>query len=207
VFVSSIGVNGEGRAGNPYTEDDPPAPLEPYAHSKLEAEQGLARVLEGGRTDLVIVRPTLVYGPGVKGNLLRLLKLVSSGLPLPLGSLRAPRSFIGRENLAHLLIACIEHPKAAGQLFLAAEPGRTSTADLVSSLSRRVPHAGNIWKCPLFLLSWAAFVVGKRAEFRKIAGSFEVDASKAIRVLDWHPSVPFDEEIDRTVAWFLRRAA
>jgi nucleoside-diphosphate-sugar epimerase len=206
VFVSSIGVNGEGRDGKPYTEEDPPAPVEPYAYSKLEAEQGLRRVLEGARTEYVIVRPTLVYGPGVKGNLLRLLRLVNSGLPLPLGSLRAPRSFIGLENLSQLLIACIEHSDAVGQLFLAAEPEGTSTADLVEAMRRRVPGAGGIWKCPLPLLSLAARLAGKRAEFRKIAGSFEVDSSKATRVLGWRASVPFDEEMDRTVASFLRSA-
>lgn len=204
VFVSSIGVNGEGGAGRPYTEADSPAPVEAYACSKLEAEQGLERVLKDSETELVIVRPSLVYGPRVKGNVLRLLRLVASGVPLPLGSLRAPRSFIGVRNLCQLLVACVEHPGAAGQLFLAAEPERRSTASLVSALSIRIPGAGKVWKCPASLLAFACALVGKSTEFRKIAGTFEVDASKAAHLLDWHPAVTFDAEMDRTVAWFLR---
>jgi nucleoside-diphosphate-sugar epimerase len=205
VFVSSIGVNGEGGV-RPYTETDAPAPVEAYAYSKLEAEQGLARVLKDSGTELVIVRPSLVYGPGAKGNVLRLLRLVARGVPLPLGSLRAPRSLIGVRNLCQMLVACVEHPGAAGQLFLAAEPERQSTASLVSALSSRIPGAGKVWKCPVSLLAFASAMVGKSAEFRKIAGSFEVDASKAAHLLDWYPAVTFDAEMDRTVAWFLRSA-
>lgn len=203
VFVSSIGVNGQGRAGKPYTEEDAPAPVEPYAQSKLEAEKGLKKLLAGGETELVIVRPALVYGPGVKGNLLRLLKLVARGIPLPLGALDAPRSLIGLGNLNSLLVACMEHPRAAGETFLAAEPEPRSTASLVRAMCLRMPKGGKIFAVPPLLLETVATLVGKRNEFRKIAGSFEIDASKATRILDWRPCVSFDEEMDRTVAWFL----
>lgn len=203
VFVSSIGVNGNETRGMPFSEADRPAPVDPYAISKWEAEQSLVRMSSRGPMELVIVRPTLVYGPGVKGNLARLLALVNSGIPVPLGALRAPRSFIGRENLADLLIACIDHPAAAGQTFVAAEPQRQSTASFVRAIAAKLGRSNRIWTVPSSLLRAAATLAGRRADLEKLGGALEVDPSKAMRHLGWQPRVSFEAGIGSMVDSFL----
>jgi nucleoside-diphosphate-sugar epimerase len=203
VFVSSIGVNGNETRGRAFTDADVPAPTEPYATSKWEAERALAYRQANSGMELVIVRPPLIYGPGVKGNLLRLLNLLARGLPLPLGALRRPRNFIGRDNLCDFLEACAIHPRAAGEVFLAAEPERRSTAELLNTIATAMGYRNRVWWCPLPLLGLAARAVGKRPELAKLAAALEVDSSKAIRVLGWTPRVRFDEGIAETVAWFM----
>lgn len=204
VFVSSIGVNGEQTSGRAFTEEDEPAPSDTYAASKWQAEQALSRIQSETGLQLAVVRPSLVYGPGVKGNLLRLLKLVKRGLPLPLGGLRRPRSFVGLYNLCELIIACIEHSGAAGNVFLAAEPQRRSTGELLEAISTAMGQRHRIWHCPLSVLNFVAFTVGKRADLQKLQWALEVDPSRAMRVLGWQPRVSFEDGIQEMVSWFLR---
>src|SRR5207302_3038937 len=161
VFVSSIGVNGNETAGRAFTEADAPSPVEPYGVSKWEAERALARIHSTTRADLVVIRPPLVYGPGVKGNLLRLLKLVALGVPLPFGELRRPRSFIGVDNLCDLLLSCIVHPRAGGEVFLAAEPESRSVAELLEAMAAAMGHRNQVWRCPPRLLTLIATVIRK----------------------------------------------
>src|SRR5579872_4032100 len=134
VFLSSVGVNGQATTGRAFTEADAPAPTGPYAVSKWEAERQLDDLASRSGMQVVRVRPPLVYGPGVRGNLLRLLQMVARGIPLPLGGLRRPRSFIGRDNLCDLLLACVDAPGAANELFLVAEPKPRSTGELLEAI-------------------------------------------------------------------------
>jgi nucleoside-diphosphate-sugar epimerase len=199
IYVSSIGVCGAATHGRPFTELDEPRPSGPYAVSKWEAEKKLAGLAASRALEVVVVRPALVYGPHAKGNLESLLKLVASGLPLPLGGLRNPRHFIGLDNLCDLLIHCISHPGAAGSLFLAAEPEPRSTAELVEVISRAMHGSARVWKCPAWLLSAGAALIGREGELRKMNVELQVDAGKAMRILEWRPPVPFEHEIYETV--------
>src|SRR5688572_30432183 len=203
VFVSSVGVNGSETCGRPFTEKDPPAPGEPYAASKWEAEQALLQVQAKCGLELVIVRPPLIYGPGAKGNLLRMLELLALGIPLPLGGLSSPRSFIGLDNLCTLLVACLDTPRAAGELLLAAEPERRSTAELLETIAAAMGHRHQLWRCPMPLLMVAAAAVGKVVELKKLSAALEVDPSKAMQVLGWRPHVAFADGVRATVDAFL----
>jgi len=203
VFVSTIGVNGNKSAGRAFTEADPPSPVEPYAVSKWEAEQALAWIHSTSRAGLVVIRPPLVYGPRVKGNLLRLLKLVGLGVPLPLGELRRPRSFIGVDNLCDLLLSCIVHPRAAGELFLAAEPESRSVAEFLEAMAAAMGHRNQVWRCPPYLLRLIATVIGKRAELAKLESALQIDPSKAMTILNWRPRTAFSDGVSAMVADFL----
>ena len=204
VFVSSIGVNGSSSAGAPFTEADSPAPAEPYARSKLRAERTL-QTAASGSLEVVIVRPPMVYGPGVKGNFLRLLSLVDSGLPLPLGSVRNRRSVIGVENLAGLLALCSEHDAAAGELFLAAEPEVHSTPDLLREIACGLGRPDRVFAFPFGPLRLAARVGGFVGLLDKLCGSLEVSSSKAQRLLGWRPTVSFADGIASTAGWYRER--
>jgi len=204
VFVSSIGVNGNATRGAPFTEADRPAPVEPYARSKLRAEQSLTTEASGA-LELVVVRPSIVYGAGVKGNFLRLMTMVDSGLPLPLAAVENRRSLIGVDNLAALLALCVEHSAAAGQLFLAAEPGVHSTPGLMRTIAAALQRPARVFHVPVAPMRMVARLGGAAASFDKLCGSLEVSAEKARRVLGWHPDVSFEEEMARTAAWFRGR--
>jgi nucleoside-diphosphate-sugar epimerase len=199
VFVSSIHVNGTETCGTPFTEADEPAPLEAYGQSKLEAERSLVELCKQRGMEWVIVRPPLVYGPGVKGNFQRLLRLAEAGVPLPLGRIHNRRSLIGVENLASLLILCATHPAAAGQTFLAAEPQPHSTADLIAALAHALGRPNRVFGFPVGLLRACTTVLGRQADFEKLCGSLEVSSLKAQRVLGWTPRLTFAEQIARTV--------
>jgi nucleoside-diphosphate-sugar epimerase len=204
VFVSSIGVHGNSLSSQPFTEASPPAPIEPYAISKLEAERGLRELLGRSATELVVVRPTLTYGPGVKGNLLRLMRLVASGLPIPLGAFNAPKSFVGLKNLCALLVACIDHPRAAGETFLAAEPKLQSTASMLEMIASFMPSRGRIWRWPVPLVRLASACLGKGGEIAKLAQPLYVNPIKSMTVLNWQPAVSFHEGIADMVDCFAR---
>lgn len=194
VFVSSIGVNGDRTEDRGFSESDVPRPTEPYAVSKLEAEQ-LLRNEYASRFELVIVRPPLVYGPGAVGNFRRLVRLAASGLPLPLGAIRNARSLIGVENLADFLCLCVTHPKAAGELFLISEPERHSTPELIRALAAALGRRSRMFSVPVALLASLAAVIGKSRELEKLCSSLVIDSSKAGDVLDWKPRRTFSEQI------------
>jgi nucleoside-diphosphate-sugar epimerase len=205
VFVSSIHVNGNQTRGVPFTESDEPAPIEPYARSKLAAERSLRSVAGTSDLEVVIVRPTLVYGPGVRGNFLRLLSLVDSGIPLPFASLRNRRSLIGVENLTELLALCAERPAAAGELFLAAEAEVHSTPGLIRAIAHAMRRPSRLFGVPEKALGLAARSVGVQCQFDKICGSLEVRSNKAQDLLGWAPGVSFREGIAATVTWYRER--
>jgi len=204
VFVSSIGVNGNSTSGTPFTELDRPTPAEPYARSKLRAEQALRAAVRSA-LELVVVRPSMVYGAGVKGNFLRLMSMVDSALPLPLAAVQNRRSLLGVDNLAGMLTLCVEHPAAAGELFLAAEPGVHSTPELLRTIARVLQRPARVFYVPVAPLRMVARIGGALGQFDKLCSSLEVSAEKAHRVLGWHPEVSFEEGMVRTAAWFRGR--
>ncbi len=198
VYVSSIKVNGEATTGRPFTESDPPDPCDPYARSKAAAEQVIARVARGAALEYVIVRPPLVYGPGVAGNLGLLLRALRLGLPLPLGAIDNRRSLVGVWNLADLLALCAEHPAAAGETFLAADQSDLSTPQLLRLLAAGLGRPARLWPVPPRLLGWLGAAAGRRAAVERLCGSLQVSADKARHLLDWAPPVPPAEGLRRT---------
>jgi nucleoside-diphosphate-sugar epimerase len=203
VFVSSIGVNGVQTLGASFTEKDRPNPVEPYAISKLEAEEELRSLAIQSKVELVIVRPPLVYGPNAKGNFHRLIRMVDKGVPLPLGSVRNLRSFVGVDNLAELLGVCVEHPAAAGQLFLAADGHDVSTPELLDTIARAMRRRPRVFRFPLRGLRLMAALAGFGKELERLTGSLQVDASRAADLLDWRAAKTFDAGIEEMVHSYL----
>jgi nucleoside-diphosphate-sugar epimerase len=205
VFVSSIGVLGNDSGGRAFTAADPPQPNEPYAVSKWEAEQRLLERVAGTATEAVIVRPPLVYGPGVKGNFLRLLRLVNSGLPLPFAGLEARRSFVGLQNLCGLLEACIDHPAATGRVLLAADGEDVTLPELLDAIARGLGRPARLFKVPWPLVESLAAMAGRRDDLARLVGSLRVDASETRQVLGWQPHVRFDAGIRAMAEWYVAR--
>ena len=203
VFVSSIGVLGNDSGPRPFTASDPPRPAEPYAVSKWEAEQLVTARTAGTGTQPVIVRPPLVYGPGVKGNFLRLLRLVHSGLPLPFAGLEARRSFVGVENLCGLLVTCIEHPAAAGRTLLVADGEDVTLPELLASIGRGLGRPARLIRAPWGLLEALARLAGRGGDLARLAGSLRVDDGATRRGLGWQPGVRFEEGIRAMAEWYL----
>jgi len=185
VHVSSIGVNGNATHGKPFTEDDVPAPAEPYARSKWRAEQVVREVLDGSTTSLVIVRPPLVYGHGAPGNMGKLFRAVQRGWPLPLASIANRRSFVGIAHLVDFLVLCVEREAAAGQLFVAADAKPLSTPELVRRIARELGREPKLFPFPPALLVAGAKLLGRGRTAQSLCDDLEVDASKARQVLGW----------------------
>lgn len=198
VFLSSIKVNGSSTAlGVPFMCDDSPLPLDAYGLSKLDAERGLQNIAREADMEFVIIRPPLVYGPGVKGNFRMLMKLVEYGVPLPLYNIRNKRSFIGIDNLVDLIIACITHPKAANRTFLASDDDDLSTSELLNGIAQAMGKPSRLFPCPKQVLATAAKCVGKSILADKILGSLQVDISETKRLLSWVPPVSVQDGLNR----------
>jgi UDP-glucose 4-epimerase len=207
VFVSSIGVNGAATDNEPFRESDPPRPDNAYARSKLEAEQVLRQLAGETAIELVVVRPPLIYGPGAKGNLLRMLRLVASRVPLPLRSLRNRRNLVGLDNACDALALCLKSPRAVGQTFLLAEPEPRSTPQIFAALYAGMGLRNRLFPFPVRLLRTTAQIAGMGAVFDKLGSSLEVDPSNAIRTLSWSPACSFSEGMTQTAAWYVRTRA
>lgn len=207
VFLSSVKVNGEvTKSGEAFRETDAPAPADPYAVSKLEAEQGLQAL--AARTDLevVILRTPLVYGPGAKANFRALMRWVSLGLPLPFGAVQNRRSLVALDNLLDLLEVCIEHPAAANELFLVADGEDVSTAELMRRLAAALQVPARLLPMPQSALAAMARLTNRGGLYVRLCGSLQVDAGKARRMLGWTPQATMPQVLVRTVEEFLRRS-
>lgn len=204
VFVSSIKVCGERSGGEPLREADAGHPTDPYALSKWAAEQELRRIEQESGLEVVIVRPPLVYGPGVRANFLALLSAVSAGLPMPFAWLRNRRSLIYLGNFVSALAACATHPRAAGDTFHVADSGSVTLPALVTELSRAMGKRPRIFPFPRWLLIFAGGVIGKYQQIDRLINDLEVDASRIHRVLGWSPDYSFAQGIQSTVDWYLR---
>lgn len=208
IYVSSIGVNGSQTTLKAFTEKDEPNPhYDNYALSKWEAEQFLQNLAKNGGMELVIVRPALVYGPGVKGNMLRLLHLIDRGLPLPLASVSNLRSLISVDNLSDLLVRCIEHPNAAGQIFLAADGEDISTPDLIRHVAKAMDRQARLLPIPKVLLHIIGGLLGRRDAVDRLCGSLVVDSLKVRKKLNWKPRVSIDDGLIQMAHWYLSEYA
>lgn len=200
VFVSSIKVNGEAtQPGRPFSAADVPAPLDPYGVSKMEAEQALLELGRQTGMEVVIVRPPLVYGPGVKANFAAMVRWVGRGVPLPLGRLQNARSLVALDNLVDLLALCLTHPAAAGQVFLASDGEDVSVTELLRRLGRAMGRPARLLPIPGAWIEWAATLVGKRAVAQRLCGSLQVDIEKTRQLLGWRPPLSLDHGLKKAV--------
>jgi nucleoside-diphosphate-sugar epimerase len=201
VFLSSVKVHGEDSGNGAYSEAGALQAEDSYGRSKLEAERALTDIAGRSGMELVLVRPPLVYGPGVRGNFLRLLRWVDSRLPLPFARVRNRRSLIYLGNLVHAIVCCAEHSAARGP-FLFADQGAVSTPELVSRVARALDRPARLLPAPPSLLRLAGAIAGRRGEIKRLTGNLVVDTSRAHRLLDWRPPYTLDEGLADTARWF-----
>ncbi|MSP96926.1 MAG: NAD-dependent epimerase/dehydratase family protein [Betaproteobacteria bacterium] len=199
VFASSAKVLGDSSPGRPFTETDAANPQDDYARSKWDAEQRLRKTLPGS----TILRPPLVYGPGVGANFLRLVKLVDRGIPLPLASVRNRRSLVFVRNLADVMLTCATNPATSGATYLVSDGEDMSTPQLLRLIGEHLGRPARLWPCPPALLRFAADALGKGAEADRVLGSLELD-SRSIRSSGWTPACSMVEGLRQTMAWYRR---
>jgi len=199
VFISTIKVNGEGRDA-PYCESDMPAPEDAYAMSKWEAEQGLQRIAQETGLGIVILRPPLVYGPGVKANFLRLMQMLQKGWPLPLGAICNRRSLLYLGNFVGAIRLCVEHPSAAGQTFLLDDGQPVSTPELIRAVAQAMGRSARLLAVPVKVLGLVGALLGKRAAVARLTGSLFVDSTSMRTRLGWKPPYTMQQGLEATVA-------
>jgi UDP-N-acetyl-alpha-D-quinovosamine dehydrogenase len=199
VFISSIKVNGESTMhGRAYTADDVPAPEDAYGISKTEAETGLRHLGKQAAMEITIIRPVLVYGPGVKANFLSMMRWVRSGVPLPLGCVTENlRSMVALDNLVDLILTCVDHPKAANQTFLVSDGEDVSTVGLLRRMGTAMGCPVRLFPVPVWLLKLAARLLGRNGIAQRLCGSLQVDITKTRALLGWAPPVSMDEALRR----------
>lgn len=205
VFVSSIKVNGEhSLPGRPFTADQTPAPGDPYGVSKCEAEAGLRALSEGTGMEVVIIRPPLVYGPGVKANFLAMMRWLQRGVPLPLGGVTENRrSLVFLDNLVDLIVTCIDHPAAANQTFLVSDDEDLSTAALLRRMGAALGRPARLVPVPAGLITFGAKLIGRPGIAQRLCGSLQVDIGKTKALLGWSPPISVDEGLRRTAEHWL----
>lgn len=193
VFVSSVKVNGERTPiGQPFTAEDVPQPLDPYGISKLEAEQALMQLAEQTGLEVVIIRPVLVYGPGVKANFHEMMRWVLKGVPLPLGALDNRRSLVALDNLVDFIATCLSHPAAANQTFLVSDGEDLTIPNLLRRTAAAFGRPARLLPVPMFVLRVAGCLLGKGAVIQRLCDTLQVDISKAQRLMGWQPPVSVD---------------
>jgi nucleoside-diphosphate-sugar epimerase len=208
VYISSVKVNGESTLGmEPFHADDPPHPMDPYGQSKWEAERAIREVAAGCAMEVTIVRPPLVYGPGVKANFRSMMKWLYRGVPLPFGAVDNRRSLVALDNLCDLIVNCAKHPAAAGQTFLAADGEDVSTAQLLRRLGRALGQPARLLPIPPRVLQGAFSILGIRDVGERLCGSLQVDIGKARELLGWTPPLSLDEGLRRAAQAYLAEVA
>ena len=201
VFISTAKVNGESTAlGAAFTENNTANPQDPYALSKYEAEQGLQQITLDTGMAVVIIRPPLVYGPGVRANFAALMRAVQRGWPLPLGAVHNQRSLIGLDNLVNFIILCVTHPAAANQIFLVSDGHDLSTTELVRSMAQVAGVADRLLPVPVSLLQVAGKCLGKTKQIERLCGNLQLNISKARTLLNWVPPVSVQEGLRLAMA-------
>ncbi len=203
VYVSTIKVNGVATQGDrKYGESDSPAPQDAYGISKYEAELALHRLAQETGLEVVIMRPPLVYGPGVKGNFMQMLQVLGKGIPLPLASVRNQRSLIYLGNLVDALALCAIHPAAAGQTYLVSDGEDISTPDLLHFLAAAAGLQVRLFPCPAFLLRFMVKLTGKGPLGDRLLGSLRVESGKIRRELNWTPPYTLQQGLQATAEWY-----
>jgi nucleoside-diphosphate-sugar epimerase len=198
VFISSAKVLGESSLpGRPLQASDPYAPVDAYGISKMEAEQGLRTLLAGTAMELVIIRPPVVYGPGMQSNFGALMRAIQRGVPLPLASVNNRRSFIGIQNLVHFIAVCINHPKAAHNIWMVSDAESVSTPVLIRNMALALQCRALLFPVPVVCLAWVAAAARKPAAFQRLCGNLEIDIFQTQQELEWNPTVSLQEGLRR----------
>lgn len=206
VFISSVKVNGESTLpGQAFTESDTSNPQDAYGVSKHEAEVGLRELGAQTGMEIVIIRPPLVYGPGVKANFASLMRAVQRGWPLPLGAIRNQRSLVALDNLVNFIVTCISHPLAANQTFLVSDGHDLSTTELVRGLANASDVPARLLPVPVWALHAMANFLGKGDALQRLCGNLQVDISKARILLGWVPPISVEEGLRRAVSGMSKR--
>ena len=202
IFLSSIKVNGESTLPlSPFDEASPAKPQDSYAISKWEAEQSLTQIATETGLEVVTLRCPLVYGPGVKGNFLRLLQAVDHGIPLPLALAKNRRSLIYLDNLTNAIATCLTHPAAARKTYLVSDGEDVSTAELIARIAQALGKPSRLWPCPLGLMELAGRMTGKSDEIARLLGSLCIDSSRICSELDWRPPYTLEQGLAETAQW------
>ncbi len=205
IYISSIKVNGENTSDKAFLADDYCIPSGPYGISKYEAEQGLMEISQKTGMEIVIIRPPLIYGEGVKGNFLSLLRWLDLGIPLPLALIQNQRSLVYIDNLVDLIITCIEHPAAANQKFLVSDGEDISTTELLQRMGEALGKPARLVPVSSKLLEFAARLVGKQDVAQRLLSDLQIDISKTKNILSWKPPLGIDEGLEKTAEWYLRQ--
>ena len=205
VYVSSIGVNGRHTMESAFSETQEPSPHNAYALSKWDAEQVLHKVSEETGIEVIVLRPPLIYGPGVKANFLRLMDLVNRGLPLPMGSIDNRRSLLYVGNLADAISKCIQAPEAAGKTFLVSDGEDVSTPELVRRIRKALGVSTMVLPLPTAAIRLAAYLTGRSSSVEPLLDSLVIDSTEIRRVLGWRPPSTMDQGLWETARWFNRR--
>lgn len=201
IFISTIKVNGEATQPDlPFRPGDVPAPQGPYAVSKWEAEKGLLSLSKATGLEVVIIRPPLVYGPGVRANFLSMLRLIGKGLPIPLKSTHNKRSLVALDNLVDLITLCVSHERAKNQVFLVSDGEDLSTGELLIRAGRSMGKRALLIPFPTNVLSCLLKLIGKRDMASRLLGNLQVDISKTYDLLNWRPVIGVDEGLRRAVS-------
>ena len=205
IFISSIKVNGEStELGKPFKPDDNYIPTDPYGLSKHEAEIGLRKIAQETGMEVVIIRPPLVYGEGVKANFASLMKWIDKGIPLPLGGINQnKRSLVSVYNLVDLIVNCISHPNAANQTFLVSDDEDVSTTQLLVNMAAALNVPKRLIPIPSSWFTFASKLIGKPAISQRLCGSLQVDISKTKQLLGWKPPISVKEGFARTAEHYL----
>jgi nucleoside-diphosphate-sugar epimerase len=204
VFLSTIKVLGEATAGRPFVHGQSVAPDDPYSVSKCEAEEAVRSICSGGATDFVILRPPLICGPGVGGNLERVFSLTHRGLPVPLASVRNARAMLGLDNLVDVIELSLRHPDASGETLLVADDEALSTPDLFGIVARSMGKRARLFPVPVTILRAVGLLLHRSAEIDRLCGSLEIDISHTKQVLDWSPRVTPAEALQAAVEHYLQ---
>lgn len=206
IFISSVKVNGESTPLNcPFQVEDMPVPLDPYGISKHETEEALRRLSTKIGMEVVVIRPPLVYGPGVKANFLKMMRWIYKKVPLPLGAIHNKRSMVALDNLVHLIVTCIQHPAAANQTFLVSDDEDISTTELLQRMAAALGKPGRLLPIPAWVINAGVVLIGRRDLAQRLLGSLQVDISKTKEVLGWSPLVSVDDALKKTAEDFLFR--
>jgi UDP-glucose 4-epimerase len=204
IFLSSIKVNGDNTTfGRPFHADDPADPGDAYSRSKYEAEVELQRLSQVSGMEVVVIRPPLVYGPGVRANFLTMMRWVHKGWPVPLGSLENRRSLVALDNLVDLIKTCCVHPAAANQVFLVSDGEDVSVTELLRRIGVALQRPARFLPVPPGLVRALAALTGKHGQVARLSGSLQVDIDKTRKLLGWSPVVSMEVALQETARHYL----
>ncbi|MCK5896478.1 MAG: NAD-dependent epimerase/dehydratase family protein [Cocleimonas sp.] len=203
IYLSSIKVNGEfTQPQHPFTANDLPHPVGAYAQSKYEAEQALQALAKQTNIEIVIIRPPLVYGEGVKGNFLTMMKWLNKGIPLPFARIHNTRSLVALENIIDLIEQCLYHPAAVNEVFLVSDDHDLSTSQLLKQLQQHLKKANSLYFFPTSLLTLLATLIRKTTVSQRLFSSLQIDMEKTKTHLNWVPPVSMEKALQKTAVFY-----